>query len=330
MFQTEINILLQSFASPVLTALMSLVSALGYPLFYIAALSVIIFGVDFRKGFVILQVLLVTAILTEFFKNSIALPRPSDVDRNVLLPASDRPNIAPFISRGADGFFAALPDEVVQFYRENPPDSYGFPSGHVSSAIAFWVPVSLLFARRWLYVLSWAFIGLMPLSRMYLGRHFLADVLGGALLAGVVVALAYTAVLRKNRMKRLIELVSLSGYGSDFNPRRAIIGGVILIPLIMMGLMDKTGAQWPASMLGMNVAFLLLVRGGLPDYHGTFLTRAACVVVAIGIYGGCAVGLPVLLSTYTATAALQFMTSFGTAFVFLFGGGFLSRKMLHA
>lgn len=55
------------------------------------------------------------------------------------------------------------------------------PSGHVNTATVLW---GLLYARGkiplWLAAVVVALVGL---SRLYLGAHYLADVLGGAVLA---------------------------------------------------------------------------------------------------------------------------------------------------
>ena len=63
---------------------------------------------------------------------------------------------------------------------------YGFPSGHTMAATVFYVTLcvlvlSRLTARRWqllAIVISALMIGLVGFSRIYLGAHYLSDVLG--------------------------------------------------------------------------------------------------------------------------------------------------------
>lgn len=79
MFQIEPILFLQSFASDVLTAFMNLVSQMGYTPFYIAVLSVVLFGINFRKGFILLQIVLWNGIITNLLKHVVALPIPARV-----------------------------------------------------------------------------------------------------------------------------------------------------------------------------------------------------------------------------------------------------------
>jgi hypothetical protein len=70
-----------------------------------------------------------------------------------------------------------------------PETSYGLPSGHASGALAAWGGLATLLARRWLWWLAGPLIGLISLSRLYLGVHFLSDVVVGWLLAAAVIGL---------------------------------------------------------------------------------------------------------------------------------------------
>jgi len=71
------------------------------------------------------------------------------------------------------------------------PDSFSFPSGHAMIAPAFYCMLALL-ASRWLQAQRWAvlvqpltfaLVILLSLSRVYLGVHFLSDVVTGFCLA---------------------------------------------------------------------------------------------------------------------------------------------------
>ncbi len=76
---------------------------------------------------------------------------------------------------------------------ERKRSNSSFPSGHAATSVA----VAMIFARAWprLAAVFWALAVWVGLSRMYLNRHFLSDVLVAAAI-GVVVG---WAVLRWTR-----------------------------------------------------------------------------------------------------------------------------------
>jgi undecaprenyl-diphosphatase len=73
------------------------------------------------------------------------------------------------------------------------PHSYSMPSGHASTAFAAAVAVGLVYERlRWPLLALAVVIGV---SRVWLGVHYLSDVLAGAVL-GTIVAVALWLVFR--------------------------------------------------------------------------------------------------------------------------------------
>ena len=90
---------------------------------------------------------------------------------------------------------------------------YSFPSGHTAfSTVFFGLVVGLLLrgawsaARRWLVVSAWVVVsGAIGASRLYLGYHWLTDVLAGWTLA--VGVLAATAVAVSVFGRRLSDLL---------------------------------------------------------------------------------------------------------------------------
>lgn len=74
---------------------------------------------------------------------------------------------------------------------------YSFPSGHAqASGVIGFTAFHEAKSRQstWLNVVGWLFIILVPFSRMYLGQHFLSDVIVGVLLAYFLAYLSFKLV----------------------------------------------------------------------------------------------------------------------------------------
>ncbi|MGR2752292.1 phosphatase PAP2 family protein [Agromyces arachidis] len=84
------------------------------------------------------------------------------------------------------------------------PDFGSFPSGHASNAAVMATAFGLTFMRTWVWVAGAAYAVIMMASRMYLGAHWVSDVIGGMLLgagAAVIVWAPFAEKLyRENRM----------------------------------------------------------------------------------------------------------------------------------
>jgi hypothetical protein len=68
-------------------------------------------------------------------------------------------------------------------------ESYGLPSGHAQHATAVYLLLAAWVRRGWVWALAFGFILLMSLSRIYLGVHFIQDVIVGFILGLVVLGL---------------------------------------------------------------------------------------------------------------------------------------------
>jgi len=207
MFQTTLNHFFQSFETPFLTSFMRLITTLGYMEFFILFLLLLTFGVDYKKGFILFQILLWTGAVTFIGKNYFALPRPFHVDNTLQLLDGQLPdeNTFTFSKRGANSFWEPLPTDVLEVTRKAEHMEYGFPSGHSSIAIAFWGTLLCLFRQKWVRGICIALMILIPISRIYLGVHFLADVLGGIALGGLCWYIAYLCILKRNKRQAFFE-----------------------------------------------------------------------------------------------------------------------------
>ncbi len=273
MFQIEPVLWLQSLESPTLTWLMSTTSLLGYSVVYGALITILIFGVRLKTSFYIFLAMLISGILTDGLKRGLAMPRPSDVDIRVIEPGKAQP--LSIIDGGGATSFWSLPSAEAMAATKNQRDwSYGFPSGHVAAATAFFLGLAFFFRSKRVLIFSIAWIILIALSRMYLGRHFIADVLGGMGVGIFTVALAAFLVR---------PLEKEDSQGSKF--KALIRWAVFVIPLVLLApfveLLDKENI---GRMLGVFVAYAVLLRIGMPSDKAKIWKRVARVLLAFLLY----------------------------------------------
>ncbi|HAI75514.1 MAG TPA: hypothetical protein DCM08_04640 [Microscillaceae bacterium] len=298
MFQTELNHFLQSFESQWLTLLMNGISNLGYAPFYVLMVVILAFGVDFKRGFLLLQAIFLSAILVNTAKNYFQLPRPLDVDNSLRSMGEyyNDPNTQ-FKRQGATHFWAFPPTEVVQYYRLKKLNSYGFPSGHVAVTLTFWLSIGLLFGYRWVWWVAGFMSVAMPLSRMYLGKHFLADVLGGLGIALVASMFFYEILHRRQLFDKYLAWQRFK------DPQTTQLQGffafLLIVPLLnCFNFLGDIGLsfQW----LGTNVAFMWVAWWGFPANQALLWQRALRVTIGLVVY----ISMEVLFRTLNTQLAI--------------------------
>ena len=263
---------LQGFASPIADGLMAGISELGYTPVYAALVLFLGFVVRLRPALGLLFGMLLAGIATEGLKISVGFPRPEHVFQ---LQASSPQAPETF---DAAGFWSLPSAEARAAVRATPGISYGFPSGHVTAAMAFCLGAALFFRWRLFWVLTLVWPVLMALSRMYLARHFLADVLGGLVL-GIVMATGAVGLVRW-----------LDSTGSaDESPHRrrlALFCGAVLALAVGALWVPLLDAENVGRLLALAGVFVWLLVKGFPVEAGGFWPRAGRFIVAVLLYVG--------------------------------------------
>jgi len=271
MFDVHPIIWLQSWASPTLTAVMNGISLLGYTRACVAIAALFAFAFALRPAVPLLVLVAMSAAFTDIAKTAASLPRP-DADSRVLALSMYASALR---HRHAD-----TPTEVE--------DSYGFPSGHVSATTTFVVGVALLVGsrrRRWAWAVAW--IIAMALSRMYLGRHFLGDVIGGVCVGLATIALAFSAI-------KLDHLVRESRAHHPWPAHRMMVIAIVLTgSALLVGLPDAGDA---GRLLGTAMGVLFLVHHDVFARATSLRARSLLLLASATGFGAAWVAMSSLLA----------------------------------
>ena len=134
------------------------ISFIGEEYVYILVLAIVYFGISQKKGEFLVFILFFTGIFNTWLKGIFTADRP----------------------------FEKFPDEVINLRPETSP-GHSFPSGHTQNFTAFLMSGAILLKKKRYFVIAITLSLLMAISRMYLGVHFLEDVVV-SLILGLITA----------------------------------------------------------------------------------------------------------------------------------------------
>lgn len=281
MFQAEPVLWLQSFQSPAVTMILGWVTLLGYSIVYSLLSMILAYGYRIRPSLCLIIGMMICGLITMAGKNGLKYPRPCDVDARIVEPGFEQP-VHLTERGGATHFFSLIPDSTLEQVRAQPEWSYGIPSGHVSLAVTFFLGLALFFRSKIALAFSLVWIPLMAISRMYLGRHFIADVLAGVVVGVVAVALAYflsNRLLLKDESES--ENSSLSYIRNNFALAVLVATLIVLVPFV--AIVDPEIVGQLASIF----VVCYLFRPQLLEFDsGSLIQRVMRVVVVIMAFFG--------------------------------------------
>ncbi len=157
---------LQRFATPVLDAFFVVITSTGGIFFFLGAVVLVYWLWDKRLGLFLSLLLLGSGALNGYLKALLGMPRPP-----------------------------------VELHKPVPLTSNGFPSGHAQTSTAFWSSLALTLRGGWIPT-AIAVATLVVFSRVYLGVHFIGDVLGGVVI-GLGLGVGAYAIARAGFWGRL-------------------------------------------------------------------------------------------------------------------------------
>ena len=227
------------------------VSDLGTEAFYIVIGLAIYYLYNPYVGFATILSLVLSGSLNSFLKEFFAMPRP--------------------------------PNPKV------PAEGYGFPSGHAQNTTVFWGTLTLLSRSACLLLLSVFLVAIVSYSRVFLGVHYIHDVVGGVFIGLVLVSAMYYAVLRiKSIITRDITLIIIS---------------ILFSLLSYLYTRDLTVLKLSAVSLGASMHLLVFTRRNYVNVERRFSRRmigfaTSLVVVFAILYSTRSLALTSAVVTY--------------------------------
>ncbi len=153
--------------------------------------------------------------------------------------------------------------------------SYGWPSGHAQIAVTLWGFLALQTRQNLLRILCLTLIGLIIASRLYLGVHDVADVVGGSVIG---VALLWLWIARPGPLAELAKL-----------PMRSTVLVVAILHLVYYIMYpahaDHPAPIWIMGLMGGWLVGVWLV--GLNHMQTALIGRLATASMAgaVGFFG---------------------------------------------
>ncbi len=213
LFSENINTYLQSLGNPFFDDLFLAITTVGSEPVYVFLASLIFWCFSKKTGIRAMYVVLFSAFAAIFAKNLFNMPRPP---------------------------------EVLHKIQEN---EFGFPSGHAQVSSGFWGYIGLSIKNKSLVFVGVIAVLSVSFSRIYLGVHYLGDVIGG-IIFGLSVALIFFKT--EPFIAKLNKLDDISKYFV------ALMLPVILVIIAFMqhGLL-KEDVEVGLVMAGIGVGYIL-------------------------------------------------------------------------
>ncbi len=179
-FEKEIIYWLQSFRSSFLDSLFQFFTMFGEEMVVIAVLGLIYWSIDKKVGERLGITVFISLGLNSVLKFIFMRPRPFVVDESIV-------NLRPETAGG-----------------------YSMPSGHAQSASTVFFGAYQFLKKRFLLIFAIIITILVSISRMYIGVHYLSDVVVGSLLGIIITYLLYRWLGKKEDLKLLYNIILIA------------------------------------------------------------------------------------------------------------------------
>ncbi len=143
--------------------------------------------------------------------------------------------IKPFFERLRPGNHPDFKD-IVEIVNSRRGGGYSFISGHATNAVGFAVFVTLLFRNRWVTIVTLTWGLLIAYSRIYLGMHFISDVVGGIIVGALVGFGLYTLLLfLRKKIFKLSDLEKVQMFPQKSGNLLALVFALYFVGIVIYG-----------------------------------------------------------------------------------------------
>lgn len=194
--EIAVNIFLQNLGGWLVVP-MQAVTFLGNGLLFFLIIAALYWSIDPVTGFRTGLILILSGSLNSSLKMLFHSPRPFWVDPRVKVLTTET--------------------------------TFGLPSGHSQNAAVVWGMIAACIRKKWAWITALLVIFLVGLSRLYLGVHFVRDVLSGWLIGGLLVILYLQF---EKPVAKWLAARSL--------PLQLLMSLVFSLVLILVGLLSRT------------------------------------------------------------------------------------------
>ncbi len=194
-----------------LLPVMRFVTDLGSEQFFLLIVPLLYWVVDARTGLRVGVMLVLSNMFNGVFKLLLHQPRPFWVNQEVETLAEE--------------------------------SSFGMPSGHAQNAMAIWGVLASAIRKNWATVLIGLVIFLTGISRLYLGIHFLTDVVFGWLIGALLLLL-----FLRYEQRVIAWFQNLSGgqqYGFALGSSLAFLA--LIVAIVTLNRTWSAPAEWVAN-----------------------------------------------------------------------------------
>jgi membrane-associated phospholipid phosphatase len=224
---------LQAYRNPLLDVFFLFISILGTEYFFLSVSAVIYWSYDRKFGIQLAFLMLFSFWATLLFKDLFHMPRPNEKYR-------------------------------IEYPYFRYDETYGFPSGHAMNSVIFWYAFASWTKNKVVYIIGVLITVLVSISRIYLGFHFLGDVLGGLLFGSIFSVVYFYLKENQDRFYKFYKS-NLDEWLSDMsiNMFKIKIGLVIIFTIIFFFPFSVENIKIAGGFLGYAIGYTMTCRLGI-------------------------------------------------------------------